>query len=124
MIRLAMPVVGTAKAAGRIMALGMDQRFDLRKAYWKPRVKNLDVEYQQVDLDRVMILRTASDFDQPVPGESPAASLARNKIGKYTGCGPAIDAAWRVGRVVMAELVKTGTNTAIGHRRESRSKIK
>lgn len=26
--------VGTAKAAGSIMALGLDPRFDLRKAYW------------------------------------------------------------------------------------------
>ena len=26
--------VGTAKAAASIMALGMDRRFDLRKAYW------------------------------------------------------------------------------------------
>ena len=60
----------------------------------------------KVDLNRVLVLRTASDFDQPVPGESPAASLARNKIGKYTGFGQAIDAAWRVGRVVMADLVK------------------
>ena len=32
--------------------------------------------------------------------------ILRNKIGKYTGFGPAIDAAWRVGRVVMADLVK------------------
>ena len=26
--------VGTAKAASSIMALGLDPRFDLRKAYW------------------------------------------------------------------------------------------
>src|SRR6476469_5866542 len=26
--------IGTAKAAASIMALGLDQRFDLRKAYW------------------------------------------------------------------------------------------
>src|ERR1700677_2174001 len=26
--------VGTAKAAGSIMALGLDPRFDLRRAYW------------------------------------------------------------------------------------------
>jgi len=60
----------------------------------------------RVDLNRVLVLRTASDFDQPTPGETPAQSLARNKIGKYTGYGPSIDAAWRVGRVVVAELVK------------------
>ena len=60
----------------------------------------------RVDANRVLILRTASDFDQPVPGETPAHSLARAKIGKYTGYAPAVDAAWRVGRVVVSELVK------------------
>jgi purine nucleoside permease len=35
-----------------------------------------------------------------------AESLARNKIGQYTGYLPALDAAWRVGRTVVAEIVK------------------
>lgn len=39
----------------------------------------------RVDLNRVLVLRTASDFDQPSPGKTAAESLARNKIGKYTG---------------------------------------
>jgi len=60
----------------------------------------------RADLNRVLVLRTASDFDQPVPGETAAHSLARNKLGKYTGFLPSIDAAWRVGRVPVAELVK------------------
>lgn len=60
----------------------------------------------RVDLNRVLVLRTASDFDQPAPGETAAHSLARNKIGNYSGYRPALDSAWRVGRVVMAELVK------------------
>jgi len=60
----------------------------------------------RVDVNRVLILRTASDFDQPVPGETPAHNLARNQLGKYTGYLPALDAAWRVGRVPVAELVK------------------
>lgn len=64
----------------------------------------------RVDSNRVLILRTASDFDQPTPGETPAQSLARTKIGKYTGYGPALDAAWRVGRVVIADLVKNWDN--------------
>jgi purine nucleoside permease len=59
----------------------------------------------RVDLRRVLVLRTASDFDQPVPGETPAESLARTKIGKYTAYLPALDAAWRVGHVVVDELV-------------------
>jgi len=59
----------------------------------------------RVDLNRVMVLRTASDFDQQHPGQTAAASLAQNKIGKYTGYLPALEAAWRVGNRVVTELV-------------------
>jgi purine nucleoside permease len=52
-----------------------------------------------------MVLRTASDFDQQKPGGSAAESLAQNKIGKYTAYLPALEAAWRVGNTVVAELV-------------------
>ncbi len=60
----------------------------------------------KVDVSRVLVLRTASDFDQQHPGETAAASLARNKIGLYTGFLPALEAAWRVGHVVVAEIVR------------------
>ena len=60
----------------------------------------------RVDRNRVMVLRTASDFDQQRPGQTAAESLAQNKIGKYTGYLPALEAAWRVGNTVVAELVK------------------
>ena len=60
----------------------------------------------RVDIDRVLVLRTASDFDQPVPGRSAAESLAQNKIGQYTGYYPALEAAWRVGHVVVLKLVQ------------------
>ena len=33
----------------------------------------------RVDLNRVMVLRTASDFDQPVPGKTAAENLAANR---------------------------------------------
>lgn len=59
----------------------------------------------RVDLNRVLVLRTASDFDQPYPGKTAAESLARNKIGKYTGYLPALEAAWRVGNRVVSRLV-------------------
>jgi purine nucleoside permease len=58
----------------------------------------------RVDINRVMVLRTASDFDQQRPGQTAAESLAQNKIGKYTGFLPALEAAWRVGNRVVAEL--------------------
>jgi purine nucleoside permease len=60
----------------------------------------------RVDLNRVLVLRTASDFDMPPPGVTAADSLARTKIGSYTGFLPALEAAWRVGHRVVAELVE------------------
>jgi len=58
----------------------------------------------RVDLDRVLVLRTASNFDQQRPGISAAESLAETKIGQYSAYLSSLDAAWRVGRVVVAEL--------------------
>jgi len=60
----------------------------------------------RVDLNRVMVLRTASDYDQPASGETAAASLARNSNLKYAGYLSALDAAWRVGHVVVEELTQ------------------
>ena len=61
---------------------------------------------QRVDLNRVLILRTASDFDQQRPGMTAAESLAQTKIGLYTAYLPALEAAWRVGNTVVAEILK------------------
>jgi|SRR5579862_2284938 len=58
----------------------------------------------RVDLKRVMVLRTASNFDQQAPGISAAESLSTKRIGRYTAYLPALDAAWRVGRVVVEEI--------------------
>jgi purine nucleoside permease len=60
----------------------------------------------RVDLDRVLVLRTASDFDQQRPGMTAAESLAQTKIGKYTAYLPALEAAWRVGNTVVTKLVE------------------
>jgi purine nucleoside permease len=59
----------------------------------------------RVDLNRVLVLRTASDFDQQPPGVTAAASLAATKIGSYAAYIPALEAAWRVGRVVMEQIL-------------------
>jgi purine nucleoside permease len=63
----------------------------------------------RVALDRVLVLRTASDFDQPPPGVSPADSLAATKIGHYVAYLEALDAAWRVGHVVVEEIAQHWT---------------
>jgi len=58
----------------------------------------------RVDLSRVLVLRTASNFDQQHEGISAAESLAETKIGHYSAYLPALEAAWRVGNVVVEEL--------------------
>jgi len=60
----------------------------------------------RVDLDRVMVLRTASDFDQQKPGTTAAESLSQTKIGQYKGYLPALEAAWRVGNTVVMNLLE------------------
>ena len=60
----------------------------------------------RVDLRRVLVLRTASDFDSPPPGMTAAEGLARNKIGQYAGYLPALEAAWRVGHPVVKNLTE------------------
>jgi purine nucleoside permease len=60
----------------------------------------------RVDINRVLVLRTASNFDQPPPGVTAAESLAGTKIAKYSAYLPSLEAAWRVGNAVVAELVK------------------
>ena len=58
----------------------------------------------RADLNRVLVLRAASNYDQQRPGLTAAESLAGTKIGEYSAYYPALEAAWRVGRVVVEEL--------------------
>lgn len=59
----------------------------------------------KVDRSRVLVLRTASNFDQQRDGITAPESLAETKIGSYAAFLPALEAAWRVGHVVVRELV-------------------
>lgn len=59
----------------------------------------------RVNKDRVMVLRTASNFDQQRDGITAAESLAETKIGTYTAYLPSLEAAYRVGSVVVHELI-------------------
>ncbi len=58
----------------------------------------------KVDVKRVLVLRTASNFDQPRPGQTAAESLGETKIGKYSAFIPSLESAYRVGSVVVNEL--------------------
>ncbi len=60
----------------------------------------------KADIRRALVLRTASNFDSQRPGLSAAESLAENKAGSYAGFLPAVENAWKVGSVVVRELVK------------------
>lgn len=61
----------------------------------------------KVDLNRVLVLRTASNFTMQHPGITAAQSLAGEKLegAGYSAYLPAIEAAWRVGSPVVNELV-------------------
>ena len=61
----------------------------------------------RADLNRVLVLRTASNYDLPPRGVTAAQNLARLKLGiGYTAYLPALEAAWKVGNTVVADLVR------------------
>lgn len=62
----------------------------------------------RVDTQRVLVLRTASNFDMQWPGADAAGSLSGEKLGEgYSAYIPALEAAHRVGsRVVHAWLAE------------------
>jgi purine nucleoside permease len=59
----------------------------------------------RMDMHRVLVLRTVSNFDQPPRGLTAAESLARQRIGAYGAYLPSLEAAYRVGHVVVQELL-------------------
>jgi purine nucleoside permease len=59
----------------------------------------------RVDLNRVMVLRTVSNYDRQPQGLSASESLARQRIGAYAAYLPALEAAYRVGHAVVNELI-------------------
>ena len=64
----------------------------------------------RADLNRVLVLRTASNFDLPPPGITAAENLARTELGRYSAYLPALEAAWRVGNTVVEYLVRNWRN--------------
>ena len=57
-----------------------------------------------VDLRRVLVLRTGSNYTMPPPGVTAAENLAAETRGVYSAYYPALEAAWRVGRIVVDEI--------------------
>jgi purine nucleoside permease len=59
----------------------------------------------RVDMNRVLVLRTVSNFDRQPRGMSAAESLANQRIGAYSGYLPSLEAAYTVGHAVVNELL-------------------
>ena len=56
----------------------------------------------KADWNRVLLLRTASNFDMPPAGVTAAANLAAERHGAYTGYLPALEAAYSMGHRIVA----------------------
>lgn len=60
----------------------------------------------KVDGQRILVLRTVSNFDQQPKGMDAATSLSNQRIGAYGAYLPSLEAAYSVGHVVVSELIK------------------
>jgi purine nucleoside permease len=83
---------------GSYAICGMEDTGTMQSLTWLART-------HKVDLDRVLVLRTASNFDVPKRGQTAADSLAGTKLAHYTAFLPSLDAAYRVGHVVVDDIV-------------------
>ena len=60
----------------------------------------------RVDLRRILVLRTGSNYTMPPPGTSAAESLTAMSLNRNPGYLPALEAAYFVGRKVVDELIE------------------
>jgi purine nucleoside permease len=60
----------------------------------------------RVDLQRVLVLRSVSNFDRESPGLTAAESLAQISSGNYSAYMPALEAAQTVGDKVVRDIVE------------------
>ncbi len=86
------------KSAGNYVTTAMEDTGTLQSLHFLSKAG-------KVDVSRVLVLRTASNFDSQRPGLTAAESLAENKAGGYAGFIPAVESAWKVGSMVVHELV-------------------
>jgi purine nucleoside permease len=59
----------------------------------------------RVDAQRVLVLRTVSNYDRQPEGLNAAESLAQQRVGAYAAYLPSLEAAYRVGHTVVSELL-------------------
>jgi purine nucleoside permease len=89
---------------GTYAICGMEDTGTLQSLTWLARA-------HKVDINRVLVLRTASNYDQQRSGISAADSIAETKIGHYSAYLPSLDTAYRVGHVVVDNLVANWSKT-------------
>jgi len=59
----------------------------------------------RVDRNRILVLRTVSNYDRQPQGLSAAESLAKQRIGAYGAYLPSLESAYKVGHAVVSELL-------------------
>jgi purine nucleoside permease len=89
---------------GTYAICGMEDTGTLQSLTWLAHAK-------KVDINRVLVLRTASNYDQQRDGITATESLAETKIGQYSAYMPALDTAYRVGHLVVDDLVANWAQT-------------
>jgi purine nucleoside permease len=89
---------------GTYAVCGMEDTGTLQSLVWLARAG-------KVDANRVLVLRTASNYDQQRTGKTAAESLAETKIRQYSAYMPSLEAAYRVGHIVVDELVARWSDT-------------
>jgi purine nucleoside permease len=82
---------------GNYVTTAMEDIGTLQALTWLTRAHRVDVQ-------RVLVLRTASNFDEQPPGMTAAESLFGEKLTAYSAYLPSLESAYRVGSVVVHEL--------------------
>ena len=59
----------------------------------------------RVDWNRILVLRTVSNFDQQPRGMSASESLSHQRIGSYSAYLPSLESAYTVGHVIVREVM-------------------
>jgi purine nucleoside permease len=89
---------------GTYAICGMEDTGSLQSLSWLDRA-------HKVDIHRVLVLRTASNYDQQRIGLTAAQSLAETKVTRYSAYLPALDTAYRIGHIVVDTLVANWPQT-------------
>jgi purine nucleoside permease len=96
-----------SEGAGNYVTTAMEDTGTMQSLTWLARAKRVDVA-------RVLVLRTASNFDMQWPGGDAADSLSGEKLGAgYSAYLPSLEAAHAVGSRVVHDLVKNWTQYEI-----------